>query len=248
MKFDVSVAIPVYNQEQYIRQAIESCFKNQCNVEVVVLNDGSTDGTLDVINKIITPDHVELVVIDEKKNSANIGLNMHKLYSQCRGDYISELGADDFYLPNALDKMKEALDNLPSDIGFLYSSYLAMPVENQTDQETKIKQIPHPANKYYLWENNPKERLMINNFVTPPCLLRKELYNQVCYDSTQEVCPDYLFKLELSRVTNFFKLSTPLSVVRVRSNSISNDKTKIERNQYWESQARQKVRKRYGDL
>lgn len=241
---DISVAIPVYNQETYIKQAIESTFKNKCRVEIVVLNDGSTDNTQKILESIITPEHVTLVLL-KQENTGKMGLNMHRLYSTCSGRYISELGSDDFYVAGALDKLVSTMDQLPETIGFCYSGHWTMGIKDEIESKD-LKLNPNPDNKYYHWKNNPKTRLLQNNFVTPPCALRSELYQQVEYDIDQDICEDYLFKLELSRVTEFFQIRSPLAVLRIRQNSISNNPNAKIQMKPWEDRAREKVKERHG--
>jgi glycosyltransferase involved in cell wall biosynthesis len=192
------------------------------------------------------PSNVKLIVL-EQANTGNMGYNMHKLYCMASGRHISEIGSDDFYLPGALDILVQTMDSLPKEVGFIYSGYLAMKVIDGIDKIDQVALTPHPQNNYYLWSNHPERRLMQNNFVTPPCLLRAEIYNNlVKYDDKQILCEDYLFKLELSRITRFHKLDGPLSVVRVRSTSISNNPNAKKDMKPWEDRARDKVRQKYG--
>jgi glycosyltransferase involved in cell wall biosynthesis len=238
MSINITVVIPVWNQDKYIKQSVESTFNNNCLIEVIVLDDGSTDSTWKVLNSIKPPRHVNLV-LKKQKRTKNMGLNMHTLYSMANGEYIVELGSDDYFLPGALDTLySEAIKNVWA--GMLYSGYYV----KKSGQI--IGQTPDPNNKYYQWIDHPEKRLLKNNFVTPPCAFKRSLYEYVKYDTTQEINEDYLFKLELSRFTKFFQIKKHLAVVRVRNDSISNNPKTKDKMIHWENVARDKVIKKYG--
>lgn len=101
----VSIIIPAYNAEDFISECIQSVI-NQIyrNIEIIVINDGSTDGTLDIINSF-TDQRLILVNQENKGCSAskNQGLRIAK------GDFIQYLDADDYLSP---DKIEMQVDKL----------------------------------------------------------------------------------------------------------------------------------------
>lgn len=98
MKFSVTVIIPVYNGERFIEKAIHSALQQPEVFEVAVINDGSSDNTLNIIEKLQLNDpKVKLYHHHDKSNkgrseSRNLGIEKAKT------DYIAFLDADDFYL------------------------------------------------------------------------------------------------------------------------------------------------------
>jgi glycosyltransferase involved in cell wall biosynthesis len=110
MSFLVSVIIPVYNGEYYIEKAINSALKQPEVNEVVVVNDGSTDGTLTIIEKLQKKDsRVKIYHHKNKKNkgrSASRNLGIKKTSK----NYIAFLDADDFYLENRFKNDKHIFE------------------------------------------------------------------------------------------------------------------------------------------
>jgi glycosyltransferase involved in cell wall biosynthesis len=98
--FSVSVVIPVYNCERFIEKTIASVIAQPEVTEIVVVNDGSTDGTellleqLQKQNSILKIYHHQNKLNKGRSASRNLGLKMAK------GNYIAFLDADDFYLKN----------------------------------------------------------------------------------------------------------------------------------------------------
>ena len=115
----VSVIIPCYNQAQFVEEAILSALhQTYQNIEIVCINDGSTDNSSEVIQKLAQK-YRQIVFFDEKENkgvieSRNIAINA------ASGEYILPLDADDTIEPEYIEEAVKVLDNNP-DIGIVYS-------------------------------------------------------------------------------------------------------------------------------
>lgn len=96
----VSVTLITYNHEKYIGQAIRSVL-NQTHqeLEVVVVNDGSTDGTARVIDSIVDP---RLRAYHQKNQGPSAAAN--RVLSLCRGKYIAMMSGDDLLPPDRIEK------------------------------------------------------------------------------------------------------------------------------------------------
>jgi glycosyltransferase involved in cell wall biosynthesis len=91
----VSILIPAYNAEKWIRQSIQSALAQTYSaIEVVVVDDGSTDGTVAEVRKF--GDRVKLV--ESRHSGANASRNL--LTQLARGEWLQYLDADDYLLPN----------------------------------------------------------------------------------------------------------------------------------------------------
>lgn len=99
----ISVIMPAYNVENFIEKSIKSVLnQTYTDFELIVVNDGSTDGTKDIVKKYISIDsRVKLVNQDNRGQSdaRNKGIDISK------GDYIAFLDADDLYNKKFLEKM-----------------------------------------------------------------------------------------------------------------------------------------------
>jgi glycosyltransferase involved in cell wall biosynthesis len=113
----ISVIVPIYNQAPFIRETVDSVLgQGYPNVELVLSDDGSTDGTSDILREYASaePDRVKLVASEENTGIAgafNRALDAHT------GDYIAWLGGDDVMLPGKLDRQMAALQSRPDAIG-----------------------------------------------------------------------------------------------------------------------------------
>ena len=111
----VSIVLPTYNGEKFIRESIDSILgQTFTDWELIIVNDCSTDGTPDIVNRYAALDS-RIRVINNKENqklpeSLNIG------FREARGEYLTWTSDDNMYLPSALEIMAAYLDEHPNEV------------------------------------------------------------------------------------------------------------------------------------
>jgi glycosyltransferase involved in cell wall biosynthesis len=108
----ISVVMPVYNGERYLREAVESVLDQSfSDFEFVIINDASTDKTGEMLSEFARQD--ERIVI--LQNEENLGLtgSLNKGIDRARGEYIARQDADDISLPERFKKQVALLDSNP---------------------------------------------------------------------------------------------------------------------------------------
>lgn len=99
----VSVLVPIYNVERYLEQCLESLWRQSfADFEVICINDGSTDDSRSIIQRFLDAD-VRFSVID--KGNSGYGASMNRGLAAARGEYVAILESDDFFEPNALERL-----------------------------------------------------------------------------------------------------------------------------------------------
>jgi len=128
----VSVIIPNYNYGIYLEQCIDSVFSQTYkNIECIVVNDGSTDESSIILNKLCER-FSELVIIEKENGGLSSARNSGILRST--GDVIAFLDADDFWLPNKLANQIEAL----LDYDVVYSNYVYFDNNEFTNHSERV--------------------------------------------------------------------------------------------------------------
>lgn len=99
----VSVVVPVYNAEPFVEQAVLSAVRLPVRTEVLLVEDGSTDGSLAACRRLV--DEHEPVRLLRHADGANHGASASRnaAVRAATGDYVAFLDADDYYLPNRFD-------------------------------------------------------------------------------------------------------------------------------------------------
>ncbi|EAK0951525.1 glycosyltransferase family 2 protein [Campylobacter lari] len=106
---EVSLVIPVYNAEQFILQTLESVKKQTLkNFECIIVNDFSTDNSLEIIRKTIKNDY-RFKIINHRAN-AGLSASRNTGLRAAKGKYVAFLDADDLIMPNSLLYRKQTLD------------------------------------------------------------------------------------------------------------------------------------------
>lgn len=104
----ISIVIPLYNQQEYVADAIESALEQKGDVEVIVVNDGSTDHSGDVARQY------PVKYIKQKNRGLATARNVGIAFS--KGDYVLPLDADDILLENCTEQVLKAIEEHRSDV------------------------------------------------------------------------------------------------------------------------------------
>jgi len=149
MKDKVSVIIPTYNREKTIENAIQSVLnQTYTNLEVICINDGSTDSSLNILDELSIKDS-RIVVLDKKNEGAakarNDGIDIS------RGEYIMFLDSDDWLERTTIEESYNAIIEKKSDICFF--TYI-----REFENCSKVKNI-YFEDKIFFDENECKNIL-----------------------------------------------------------------------------------------
>ena len=117
----VSILIPSYNHELYIQEAIESSLNQTYeNFEILIVDDGSTDGSVSIIKEYVN-NNPKKIKFFEQKNSG-LAFTLNKLINLSEGKYLSLMASDDILYPTKLEKQVAIFNkDINEKIGFVYS-------------------------------------------------------------------------------------------------------------------------------
>ncbi len=213
----ISIILPAYNSMQFIGQTIESLLNQTfTNFELLIINDGSTDGT-ELIIRSYTDNRIRYI-----KNEVNSGLvyTLNKGIELSRGKYIARMDADDIALPQRLAKQHQWLEQRPltSVVGTLISF---IDLDNHVTGHWKLDK----QNTTYkaMYHTMPRENCLAH----PAVMLRTEVVKKYKYALYQQHIEDYdLWLRMLSDGVVFEKVPEVLLQYRVHPQSIT--KTKLQ--------------------
>ncbi len=221
----VSVIMPVYNGEKYLREAIESILSQTFkNFEFIIINDGSTDKTEDIILSYRDP---RIVYI---KNEINLKIveTLNKGLAYASGEYIARMDADDISLPDRLKMQVNYMDR-HKNVGVCGCSI-------EIFGEEKILHWSGSKN-----DKDIKAKLFFNTqFAHPTVMMRRSIFlkNNFNYSVLHIGAEDYALWTTMAKATDFYNLQKILLRYRVHEknkslidNTTINDAKNIRINQ-----------------
>jgi len=200
----ISIILPVYNGQKYLSQSIESCLNQSYkNFELLIINDCSTDKTLDISNKYAEIDNRITIInnIENKKLPASLNIG----HNQAKGDFITWTSDDNILKPNFLDRLLNTIENEEADL--VYSDYDII----YSDGKLKRK---HKA--------GPTEHLLFDNIIGASFLYKKEIFETLNgYDENLYLLEDYDFWLRASLKFKFIHCKENLYQYRLHEKSLT---------------------------
>lgn len=107
----VSICCLSYNQEKYIKEAIEALWMQEYkNIEILALDDGSSDNSPNILSELAKKSPVPMQIILQK-NSGNIAKNLNILLKKAKGKYVTITSLDDVYLTDTISKKVKLMDD-----------------------------------------------------------------------------------------------------------------------------------------
>ncbi|MBL4258715.1 glycosyltransferase family 2 protein, partial [Vibrio fluvialis] len=189
-----SVIIPCFNSSQYIERCVNSVLSQNCNdFEIIIIDDGSTDSTLDVLKKY--DDISSIRVITQENQGVSVARNLG--ISLAQGDYIIFIDSDDWVKPGYFEFCKSNL--LDDDIDILIMNHTVMSPSLDYDTKHRLINGEHGiddifyASFYGRISNSPCDKIFS----------RKMVVNQKCsFPSGVTVGEDALFFIRVLSCSN----------------------------------------------
>lgn len=219
----ISVIIPSYNHQRYVRAAVLSVLNQSfTNLEVIVVDDGSKDKTVAEVKKIKDP-RVKLFTFKQNRGACTAA---NFAVSKAKGSYIAMLSSDDEFEPEKLAKQLTFLEQNPS-IGAVFSRATIIDAQGRA-----FKQRHFYSNIFDQPNRTQADWLRFffynaNSLCHPSALIRKKVYTKIgSYDPRFAQLPDLHFWIRLVQHFPIHVLSERLVRFRVHTNNVSGDTTR----------------------
>lgn len=208
----VTVIIPCHTREKFVKTTIDSALSQTYpNIEIVVVDDGSTDGTRNILEsygaRIKILEHPGRI---NKGQSAAINLAMRQTDSK----YVAILDSDDVWVPEKIERQVEFLEKHP-DVGLVYANGIAI--------DENGKSLYQIMGEEHVETNNPVRTLLECHFTLPSnALVRRTAFNKAGeFDETLRSAQDHDIAIRLSEVTKLAYINEDLYFYRRHSNTQS---------------------------
>jgi len=213
----VSVVMPAYNAEKYISEAIESILNQTFkDFEFIIINDGSTDSTPNIIDKYARLDK-RIIVLNNEKN-LNIAESRNRGVEIAKGKYIATMDSDDRALP---DRLKNQLEFLES------NKDIAISIGNINIMDGKG--VFQYTRNYPVADKDIRSKVYrFNPFPNPTIMCRREVYEKNGkYNNAYVPIDDFDFWLRAGTQFKFGNCGNIVLDYRVASKSASHGKIRL---------------------
>lgn len=187
----VSVVMSAYNESKYIQEAIDSILQQTYkNIELIIIDDASTDNTVEIIEKNTD----KRIVLLKNKENKRLAYNLNLGIQQAHGKYIARMDADDICMPDRLKKQVNFLE-----------SHMDIDIVGGAAQEFG------DANTLLTYPETHEEikvMLLFENAMCHPAIMFRNKPDVFCYDVTCKASQDYelwsrlIWKVKFANITD----------------------------------------------
>lgn len=225
----LSIIVPVYNVEKYIRPCIESIFRqglDDADFEVIIVNDGTKDRSMEIISSIISQ-HKNITVINQENQGLSVARNNG--IKKAIGNYILFVDSDDLIvdhcLPFFLEKaIPSNADLIVADfkrmedyeIDLLYKKPLSIQNNSKVHEKTGLTLFMEDLNprECYVWRTIYRRDFLIkNNILFIPNICYEDIpFTHECYLKADKClrihCPIYIYRIGHASITTAINKKT----------------------------------------
>jgi glycosyltransferase involved in cell wall biosynthesis len=214
---NISVIIPAYNSEKTIKQTINSVLNQTfSDLELIIINDGSQDSTLEVITQI-SDSRIKVFSFPNAGGNVSRNRGLHLAV----GEFVSFLDADDLWTPDKLQSQLKALqENVTAKVAYSWTDYI--------DENGEFILSGQRVNV----NENVYENLLLNNFLengSNPLICKKALITLGGFDESLSAAQDWDMWLRLASKFNFICVPSVQILYRISANSVSSNLIRQEK-------------------
>jgi len=205
----VSILIPTYNSVDFVEDTVRSIMnQTYTNIEIVIVDDASTDGTMKILEKLSKEDK-RIKLLQNKKN-LGITDNMNNGIHKCNGKYIAILDGDDWAYPYRIEEQVKLMEKDEEVV--LCAGYMDICDENLNVKTTRTYPLKDKEIRRAMVKYDPISH--------PSSMWRKDaLLKTDLYSKNFPICRDYDLIVRISKFGKYENVPKSLIKYRVRKDS-----------------------------
>ena len=202
----ISIILPVYNGEQFLAEAIESCLNQSYqNIELIIVNDCSTDKSLEIANHYSNKDHRIKIITNNTNKNLPVSLNIG--HSMASGEFLTWTSDDNIMKYNMLEVLISQIKTTNADL--VFSNYDVIEADGSFRR---------------LHNFGPVNSLIFGSCIGASFLYKRKVFLDLGgYDEKLHTIEDYDFWLRAAIKYKFYHLNKSLYQYRVHPNNLTAD-------------------------
>ncbi|WP_052464758.1 glycosyltransferase family 2 protein [Geoalkalibacter subterraneus] len=214
MKYKVSVVMPVYNSEKYLRPSVESILNQTFqDFEFIIINDGSTDSSGTILKEYSKSDQRIKLIEQENKgivSALNFGFEMSD------SEYVIRMDSDDISMPYRIEHQLKFMDSHPG-VGASSSVFEVIDEFGELVVTDKGELFSHCSSEMLAWSS-----LFTTVLCHPGSIIRKDVFSEIGgYRKEFQYIEDHDLWLRISSISKLAITSEPLIKYRHHGNNLS---------------------------
>ena len=221
----ISVVIPCYNGHKFLVEAVDSIHEQTYPpIEIVVVDDGSTDRTAELLAQLKRSSQIPIVAITQRNHGVAVARNIG--LTNAKGDWIAFLDVDDLWFPNMLETKVKALLACDMSSGLIASNYFEDKPAPGNEKHRKSSLVQSIRDRRLAGREFQKYFVKDNFIGTATVMMfsRSEAAKIGGFDCFMKHSEDFDFILRLSCLCDVLILSEPLALKRHHGNNLTDDK------------------------
>ena len=225
---DISVIIPVYNVELYLKRCVNSVLRQEnISFEIILVDDGSTDSSGNICNEY-TAKYPEIKCIHITNSGPSTAKNVG--YDIATGNYISFIDSDDEIKPDMFSQMLKS--GYQHDADIVCCNYI------QIDEEGNISHTEHTSQEYVLTQDEALKAILIKDKIYSQCwtkIYKRETMEKYGVKNTEglKTEEDFIYNIQAFTYSKTICIvDKPLYIHTSRSKSLSKDYFRNHISQY----------------
>ena len=221
----ISAVIPCFNGEKFIADAIRSINEQSfLPIEIVVVDDGSTDSSLEIVEKLKISSKVSIVVVSQQNRGVSVARNIG--ISTAKGDWIAFLDVDDIWLENNLQQKVNMAKKVGMSNGLICNNYFIDELKESAKKHNASK-IAHLAHDKLIKGPEYQKYLIEDYYIgtaTAMMFSRLDAIRIGGFDCFMKHSEDFDFVLRFTCEHDVLILSESLALKRHHGENLSNNK------------------------
>lgn len=195
----VSYIIPVYNHQEYVLQSLDSVVAdNYPNKELVIINDGSTDCSHEIIQTWIESHKLNIDILYKNRSNKGISKTLNELIAMSSGHYVIPLASDDYLINNMTLSRIKLLNKNPDKLMLINDAIVVDEKNNSVCSSGNFEY--YKGNKKNFTSDKGLMTEIVRNWacVGPICIIDKKIYEEIGYYNPELAVEDWDFYLRAS--------------------------------------------------
>jgi alpha-1,3-rhamnosyltransferase len=190
----VSIIVPSYNHEKYVLNMLNAILEDDyVNKELIIIDDGSSDKSHDIITKWIENNQEVLKIVYKHRENRGVCKTLNELVDLSKGKYLIPLPSDDLLIPGSISERITVLENSPKKMAFISDSLVIDENDKIIMNSSIVDYNKGDKTKFLTDEGILLSTLVSPQISGPSIIINREIFNIIGRYKENLIAEDWYF-------------------------------------------------------